>query len=124
MALIDRRTAATNTLEKIFTSTKNVIQSIKEHYGVKTSAEAQKLMEEKVGVIDATEVVLDSHLQKNGKVAKLKHLKEFIKESCAQEFSTGKLKASDLMGFLSSVSINPKHETFYLNHISRMFDLD
>ena len=40
MALIDRRTAATNTLEKIFVSTKNVIQCIKERFGVKNSDQA------------------------------------------------------------------------------------
>ena len=36
-----------------------------------------------MGFIDPEEVVLDVHLKKNGKVSKLKHLKEFVKESCA-----------------------------------------
>ncbi len=75
-------------------------------------------------MLDEKEVILESRLKKQGRVARLVDLKEAVKKVCADEFSSGKLKAADLMGFLSSVSINPKYETFYLDHVSRMFELD
>ncbi len=46
MGLIDRRTAATNTLEKIFSSTKNVVQALKIKLGVKTAEEAGRALQE------------------------------------------------------------------------------
>lgn len=122
MAIMDRRSAATNTLEKIFRSTKKIIDTIKERCGVRCSQDAQALLEAQVGVQE--DVVLDSHLARNGKVSKLGDLKRFVREVCAEDFKRGKLKAADLMGFLSSVSMNPKYQTIYIDSVSHMFDLD